>query len=108
MEHGPTSTSRRASRRARIRVMSRRELKMVAIAASDVGRSSSRKTGGRTTFVHLMRRSSVGCDMTIFLIGIFCDRRDHGPATATAQYEGGDPLRIYQPARRYPNPRGSS
>src|SRR5579863_5159547 len=67
MEHGPTSTISRASRLARMRVISRRLLKIVAIAASDVGRSSSRNTGGRTTLVHLMRRSSVGCDIDRFL-----------------------------------------
>ncbi len=37
-----------------------RALKTVAEAGSVVGSSSSRKTGGRTTFVQVMRRSSVG------------------------------------------------
>ena len=59
MEQGPTSTSRRGSRWARMREMSRRALKMVAMAASVMGRSSSRKTGGRTTLVHWMRTSSM-------------------------------------------------
>lgn len=38
---------------------------MVAEAASETGRSSSRNTGGRTTFVHLMRMSSVLWNMAL-------------------------------------------
>src|ERR1700722_7467145 len=59
MEHGPHSTSRRESRPLRMAEISVRVLKMVAVEFSVMGRSSSRKTGGRTTLVHLMRRSSV-------------------------------------------------
>ena len=36
-------------------------MKTVSEALSEMGSSSSRNTGGRTTFVHRMRRSSVRC-----------------------------------------------
>src|ERR1039458_3042103 len=59
MEQGPTRVSRRESRPLRMSEISLRALKMAAEAPSETGRSSSRNTGGRTTFVHWMRRSSV-------------------------------------------------
>src|SRR5271166_2933856 len=67
MEQGPTRTSKRGSRPLRMLEISVRELKMVAVDVSVMGRSSSRKTGGRTTLVHLMRRSSIFGGMGRFL-----------------------------------------
>src|ERR1700679_1262650 len=69
MEQGPARTRRRESRRLRMAEISVRALKTVAVEASVAGRSSSRNTGGRTTFVHWMRRSSILGGMAFFLDG---------------------------------------
>src|ERR1039458_8472212 len=63
MEHGPHTTSRRRSLPPRISQISLRVWCTVAEAVSVVGISSSRKTGGSTTLVHFMRRSSMGWNM---------------------------------------------
>src|ERR1039458_3460690 len=63
MEHGPHTTSRRRSLPPRISQILLRVWCTVAEAVSVVGISSSRKTGGSTTLVHFMRRSSMGWNM---------------------------------------------
>jgi hypothetical protein len=75
-----------------MREISRRALKMVAVAVSVVGRSSSRKTGGRTTLVHLMRRSSVGWNIGPFLglVSYECAARPAQAAAEDGQVLGND------------------
>ena len=59
MEQGPTRTSRRGSRCARMRKISRRALKMVADGLLGDGELLFEEDGGRTTLVHWMRTSSM-------------------------------------------------
>src|ERR1035438_10768747 len=67
MEHGPATTSRRRSLPPRISQISWRVWWTVAEAVSVVGISSSKKTGGSTTLVHFMRRSSMGWNMVVYV-----------------------------------------
>src|SRR5664279_6408986 len=67
MEHGPATTMRLRSLPPRISQISCRVWWTVAEAVSVVGISSSRKTGGRTTLVHFMRRSSMGYNMVVYV-----------------------------------------